>query len=66
MNGLNRFVARCECNRPTLDSIQAAGFEVTQLERSTLKKAPAVRPPAHRGYGHHPASCPLPIDATPL
>ncbi len=45
MNGLNRFVARCECNRPTLDSIQAAGFEVTQLERSTLKKAPPfVRP----------------------
>ena len=45
MNGLNRFVACCECNRPTLDAIQAEGFEVTQLERTTLKKVPPfVRP----------------------
>jgi SAM-dependent methyltransferase len=45
MNGLNRLVARCECNRPTLDSIRAAGFEVTHLERTTLNKVPKfVRP----------------------
>jgi len=45
MNGLNRFVVRCECNRPTLDSIRAEGFEVTQLERTTLNKVPSfVRP----------------------
>jgi ubiquinone/menaquinone biosynthesis C-methylase UbiE len=45
MNGLNRFVVCCECNRPTLDSIKAEGFEVTQLERTTLKKVPPfVRP----------------------
>jgi len=45
LNGFNRFVAGCECNRPTLDSIEAAGFEVTQLERTELKKAPRfVRP----------------------
>lgn len=45
MNGLNRFVAGCECNRPTLDSIRAEGFEVGQLERTTWKKVPPfVRP----------------------
>jgi ubiquinone/menaquinone biosynthesis C-methylase UbiE len=45
MNGLNRFVACCECNRPTLNTIQAEGFEITQLEHTTLKKVPPfVRP----------------------
>ena len=45
MNGLNRFVVCCDCNRPTLASIEAAGFDVTTLERSTLPKAPPfVRP----------------------
>ena len=45
MNGLNHFLVGCDCNRTTLDSIQAAGFEVSQLERTTLAKAPVfVRP----------------------
>jgi ubiquinone/menaquinone biosynthesis C-methylase UbiE len=45
MNGISRFVAGCECNRPTLDSIKAEGFEVTNVEHTTLKKAPPfVRP----------------------
>jgi ubiquinone/menaquinone biosynthesis C-methylase UbiE len=45
MNGLSRFVACCECNRPTLDSIKAEGFEVTNVEHTTLKKVPPfVRP----------------------
>jgi ubiquinone/menaquinone biosynthesis C-methylase UbiE len=45
MNGLNHFLVGCDCNRTTLDSIQAAGFEVSQLERTTLAEAPAfVRP----------------------
>jgi ubiquinone/menaquinone biosynthesis C-methylase UbiE len=45
MNGLNRLVACCECNRPTLDSITAAGFEIQELERTTLPKVPPfVRP----------------------
>jgi len=45
MNWLNRLVVGCECNRATLSSIQAAGFDVTQLEHSTLPKAPKfVRP----------------------
>jgi ubiquinone/menaquinone biosynthesis C-methylase UbiE len=35
----------CHCNRPTLEGIRSAGFDVTQLEQDTLKHAPPfVRP----------------------
>jgi ubiquinone/menaquinone biosynthesis C-methylase UbiE len=45
MNPVNRFVVCCDCNRPTLASIESAGFEVARLERATMPKAPKfVRP----------------------
>ena len=45
MNPVNRFVVCCDCNRPTLDTIKAAGFEVTRLEHDELPKSPSfVRP----------------------
>ena len=45
MNWLNRLVVCCDCNRPTLDSIRAVGFAVTQVEHTELPKAPPfVRP----------------------
>jgi ubiquinone/menaquinone biosynthesis C-methylase UbiE len=46
LNFLNRAIAQgCNCNRDTLAAIQAAGFEVTSLERGEMKKAPPfVRP----------------------
>jgi hypothetical protein len=46
MNGINRFVVGCDCNRPTLSSIQDAGFAITRLENTTaLPKVPKfVRP----------------------
>ena len=45
MNVVNRFVVCCDCNRPTLDTIKAAGFEVTGLEHNELPKSPSfVRP----------------------
>jgi len=45
LNGLSRFVACCDCNRRTLDSIKAEGFEVTDVEHTSLKKVPPfVRP----------------------
>ena len=35
----------CHCNRPTLDTIRKAGFEVSRLEHDTLKHAPPyIRP----------------------
>lgn len=45
MNWLNRFVVQCDCNRPTLSSIEAADFTVSGLERTTLPKAPKFARP---------------------
>ena len=45
LNPLNRVVARCNCNRSTVDAIRAAGFTITKLERDELQKVPPfVRP----------------------
>ncbi len=45
INWLNRFVVDCDCNRPTLSSIEAAGFTISKLQQSTMPKAPKfVRP----------------------
>ena len=40
MNGINRFMVGCECNRPTLSTIEAGGFDVTKIEHTTAKKIP--------------------------
>ncbi|MEP6598747.1 MAG: class I SAM-dependent methyltransferase [Actinomycetota bacterium] len=41
LNGLNRFVAHgCNCNRPTLATIGAAGFTVREVSHDRLPKAP--------------------------
>ena len=45
MNGLNRFVVGCDCNRSTLDSIRAAGFEVTDVQHTVMPKAPRFARP---------------------
>jgi ubiquinone/menaquinone biosynthesis C-methylase UbiE len=45
MNWLNRLVVHCDCNRPTLTTIENAGFRVERLERSTLPKAPKFAQP---------------------
>jgi ubiquinone/menaquinone biosynthesis C-methylase UbiE len=45
MNWLNRLVVGCDCNRPTLTTIEAAGFTVSELEQTEMPKAPKfVRP----------------------
>jgi ubiquinone/menaquinone biosynthesis C-methylase UbiE len=49
MNGLNRFVVCCECNRPTLESITAAGFSIDRVEHGTLPKAPKFARPLVAG-----------------
>jgi ubiquinone/menaquinone biosynthesis C-methylase UbiE len=45
MNWLNRLVVFCDCNRPTLTTIEASGFTVSRLERSELPKAPKFARP---------------------
>ena len=45
LNWLNRLVVCCDCNRPTLDTISDAGFEIRKVEHTSLPKAPPfVRP----------------------
>jgi ubiquinone/menaquinone biosynthesis C-methylase UbiE len=56
MNGINRFVVGCDCNRPTLDSIRDAGFAVTNVEHTTLPKFPKFAAPAIVGAATVPAS----------
>ena len=46
MNGINRFMVGCECNRPTLNTIEAGGFDVTRIEHITAKKVPKFASPA--------------------
>jgi ubiquinone/menaquinone biosynthesis C-methylase UbiE len=42
---VNRFLFGCECNRATLDTIEATGFTVSRVEHGELPKAPKfVRP----------------------
>lgn len=49
LNGLNRFVACCNCNRNTLASIQAEGFEVASVEHTRLNKVPSFVSPLIAG-----------------
>jgi ubiquinone/menaquinone biosynthesis C-methylase UbiE len=58
MNWLNRLVVCCDCNRPTLDSIRQAGFTITQVEHTTLPKAPKFVRPAILGSATVPAAAP--------
>src|SRR5580693_300464 len=55
VNWLNRLVVCCDCNRPTLHSIQSAGFTITQIEHTTLPKAPKFVRPAIMGSATTPA-----------
>ena len=58
LNWLNRLVVCCDCNRPTLDSIRAAGFTVAQVEHTALPKAPPFVRPAILGTATTPAAAP--------
>jgi SAM-dependent methyltransferase len=58
LNWLNWLVVCCDCNRPTLDSIRAAGFTVTQVEHTELPKAPPFVRPAILGTATVPAAAP--------
>jgi ubiquinone/menaquinone biosynthesis C-methylase UbiE len=43
LNGLQTRVAHgCNCNRPTVETIAAAGFEIISLEHDVLTKAPPI------------------------
>jgi SAM-dependent methyltransferase len=58
LNWLNRLVVCCDCNRPTLDTMRAAGFAVTEVEHTELPKAPPFARPAVLGRATAPATPP--------
>ncbi len=60
MNPINRFVVHCDCNRPTLTTIQQAGFTVTRVEHQTMPKAPSFVSPLIVGS----ATAPVDIDVS--
>jgi len=49
MNWLNRAVVCCDCNRPTLHSLEQGGFRIAALEHTALPKAPSFVRPAILG-----------------
>jgi ubiquinone/menaquinone biosynthesis C-methylase UbiE len=59
MNWMNQLVMRCDCNRPTLATIQEAGFTVAHVEHLTMPKAPSFVSPLIAG------SATAPIGAIP-
>jgi len=49
-----RFGHGCHCNRPTLENVKAAGFQVGELERDEIKKAPPIVRPLIVGVASLP------------
>jgi ubiquinone/menaquinone biosynthesis C-methylase UbiE len=56
LNWLNRLVVCCECNRPTVDSIQEAGFVVERVEHLDFPRAPSFARPLVLGSARLPAA----------
>jgi ubiquinone/menaquinone biosynthesis C-methylase UbiE len=57
LNWLNQVVVNCDCNRPTLAGIRAAGFSVAALTQGELPKVPPFARPLIVGTAiPHPAS----------
>lgn len=57
MNGMSRLVMHgCNCNRPTLETIQAAGFIVTEVEHGALPKVPSFVQPFVTGSATAPVT----------
>jgi len=58
LNWFNRLVVCCDCNRPTLDTIKAAGFTVSRVADTELPKSPPFVRPAIIGSATAPALVP--------
>jgi ubiquinone/menaquinone biosynthesis C-methylase UbiE len=54
LNWLNRLVVCCDCNRPTLTSLQAAGFIPTQVRHLVMEKVPSFVSPLVAGIATAP------------
>jgi ubiquinone/menaquinone biosynthesis C-methylase UbiE len=56
MNWMCQAVMRCDCNRPTLASVEDAGFAVADIEHLTMAKAPSFVSPLIVGSATAPTS----------
>jgi ubiquinone/menaquinone biosynthesis C-methylase UbiE len=56
LNWLNRLLVCCECNRPTLRTIEEAGFTITRIEHGELPRAPKFVRPTIMGTAIAPAT----------
>jgi ubiquinone/menaquinone biosynthesis C-methylase UbiE len=56
MNWLNRLVVHCDCNRPTLATMQQAGFAIGRCEHTTMPRAPRFVAPTVIGSATAPGS----------
>jgi ubiquinone/menaquinone biosynthesis C-methylase UbiE len=54
LNWLNRLVVCCDCNRPTLTSIQEAGFSLARVEHLSMEKVPSFVSPLIAGSATAP------------
>jgi ubiquinone/menaquinone biosynthesis C-methylase UbiE len=57
MNWLNRLFVCCDCNRPTLDTLRAAGFAIDRVVRTELPGAPSFARPLAVGTAISTRSC---------
>src|SRR5215472_8639381 len=55
LNWLNRLVVGCDCNRPTLQTLQQGGFVVDDLVHGELPKSPSFARPMIVGSATRPA-----------
>lgn len=58
MNWMCQLVVCCDCNRPTLTSIEEAGFTVTDVEHLTFHNAPSFARPLIVGRATAPVGAP--------
>lgn len=56
LNPFSRMVTACDCNRPTLTTIEDAGFTIAAITRGSLPKAPPFVRPMIRGRAVAPGS----------
>jgi ubiquinone/menaquinone biosynthesis C-methylase UbiE len=55
INWLNRLMVGCDCNRPTLETLERGGFVIHDLVHGELPKSPSFVRPMIVGY----ATCPI-------
>jgi uncharacterized Fe-S center protein len=60
MNFLNRIVVCCDCNRPTLTTMQDAGFSLARVDLLAMQKAPSFVSPLAVGAATAPPAAASP------